>query len=109
MPDTYTGRLACDGDGNLLADDGQPVAHDPQQGAYVYVTPGEPSHNERHHKNYVPTTVTSEPLYNAAGELVYPGDPHHDAPTPDDPHFAGLLFHSDEDGPVQTSHTGAYA
>ena len=47
-----------DGDGNLLAagatgdpndpDFGFPVAHDVDNNVYVFLAPGEPSHNERH-------------------------------------------------------------
>lgn len=89
---TYSGRLLCDGEGNLLADEGRhkgkPVAHVPEEGVYVLLEEGEPSHNERHGTGSAPLiSGTSGPLYDAAGTLVYAGDPHHLEPTPDDPHY----------------------
>lgn len=116
MADIYTGRLACDGDGNLLADDGQPVAHNTATGQYEYVEEGGPSHNERHHQNHVTVEATLDALYNKAGELVTdPPPPHHFEPTEDDPHYEPAarnktLIRDDPDdiAPTTSSHTGAY-
>ena len=57
----YNGRMEADGAGNLLASEGEyagyPIAfHD---GSYVYVQPGEPSHNERHHQQFASSTTVN--------------------------------------------------
>jgi hypothetical protein len=137
-----SGRLVCDGDGHLyihpvdddgevlvnlhLADeDGQgtnelipelvEVRWDEEAGGYVEVTDGK-SHNEVHHRNEIKTiSGTSGPLYDAQGKLVYEGDPHHDYPLSDDPHFdesspnhTKVETIPDEISAVATSHTEAY-
>ena len=98
MADTYAGRLACDGLGNLLAEDGRPVAYD--DGDFVYVQLGEPSHNERHHQAFVQITGTT----GEDGE----NQPHHFAPTDDDPHKDGVKFLPDRLAESATSHTEAW-
>lgn len=89
----YRGRLACDGQGNLLADEGEyagyPVAfHD---GSYVFVQPGEPSHNDRHHKQFTePITGTVDESMTDDPDLVNADsttNAHHFETQPDDPHY----------------------
>lgn len=91
---TYSGRLVCDGNGNLLADEGEfagfPVAYD--EGQYIFVAPGEPSHNARFHQNVVEFTGTVDESMVAEGDedLVnaYEGgeNSHHfDMPDPANP------------------------
>ena len=79
--DTYTGRLVTDGNGNLLADEGdragEPVAYD--EGQFIFIEPGSPSHNERHHQQFVDFEGTNEE--NAED------NPHHYEVQEDDPHF----------------------
>lgn len=88
----YNGRLVADGDGNLLADEGDlkgyPVAF--HEGNYVFVGPGEPSHNERHHQNAVNVagtvdeSMTDDPsLVNVTADT----NQHHFNVLPDDPHY----------------------
>lgn len=90
--DTYTGRLVADGNGNLLADEGprkgDPVAFD--EGQYIFVGPGEPSHNERHHQRFaafegtIDESMTDDPsLVNATADE----NAHHFGPVEDDSHF----------------------
>lgn len=93
--ESYEGRLVADGNGNLLADEGprkgEPVAYD--EGQYIFVAPGEPSHNARHHRQFaevdgtVDESMTDDPdLVNAeiGGENT-----HHFGVVEDDPHFDG--------------------
>lgn len=156
MSGTYEGRLAADGNGNLLAheatlvgtktfylcaedgsfmldddgerrevvenvydygaDHGKPVKYDPTTQTYVFVSDGEPSHNDDHHKSFAQINGTSGPLYDADGNQVYPGDAHHFFPAPDDPHFDedGGKFKTtvttlkDDEAPTATGHTAAY-
>lgn len=100
----YSGRLAADGDGNLLADEGEfagyPVTfHD---GSYIFVQPGEPSHNERYHEQFltVDGTRDAESLERLGGdtELANAGageNMHHFETQEDDDHY-------DADAPNKT-------
>jgi hypothetical protein len=62
MSEVYEGRMVADGYGNLLADEGDhkgdPVAYD--NGKYVFVEAGEPSHNARHEKNVLEMHATQD-------------------------------------------------
>lgn len=80
----YHGHLVCDGNGNLLADEGphkgHPVAY--HEGSFVFVQKGEPSHNERHHQNTLDMTPTqhldsSMPGYAGTQEEPTEGNEHH--------------------------------
>lgn len=116
-PKTYTGVMVTDGNGNLYGhpagvdietdDDGnitnlERVRYDGERDAYIVIGADEPSHNEVHHVGQLKeVSGTSGPLYDGDGNLVYPGDPHHFEPTPDDPHY-------DADAPNKTK-TGVVA
>jgi len=100
---TYEGRLAADGNGNLLADDdgpdkGKAVAYDTDTDTYVFVKPGEPSHNERHHLQFAEPTPTQDvdpelPGYAGQSDDPAEGAEHHfDQP---DPESSELKFHPD--------------
>jgi hypothetical protein len=85
---------------------GRPVAAD-EDGNYVFVEANEPSHNDRHHERFVVVDATSD----ASNE----GEEHHDAPTPDDPHYdesaensTRLRVDADKLAAVSTGHTAAY-
>lgn len=156
--ETYTGRLACDGDGNLLADErtivgsstivahdedgnvvyddtgaaveislptvkygknhGRPVAHDPEGNRYIFVEPGESSHNDRHHQQFVVMEGTVDEGMTDDESLVNAGNGenmHHFAPTEDDPHYSptspgGKRLKNDPDrvAATATGHTEAY-
>jgi len=133
----YHGRLATDGLGNLIADDpeqpetlGYPVAF--HEGSYVFVSPGEPSHNERHHQNFAdidgtrdaesvkiaaeavgvdPDSQQAQDMINAgAGENMHhfetqPDDPHYDE---DAPNKTNAKLDADALAAVITGHTDAY-
>lgn len=112
--DFYTGRLSCDGDGNLYAcdDNGDPtvpVYHDIEGGGYAYVEKGGPSHNDLHHQQSATIAATMAALFTADGVQVNETTPHHDGPTADDPHIFGLKFDDDDVAPLVTGHTAAYA
>lgn len=103
----YVGRLVCDGEGNLLADEGEfaglPVYHDPESNAYLFVEEGGASHNDRHHTGFGVVQGTQE------------SDPHHVFPTEDDPHhdatapnFTRIRFNPDALAATVTGHTEAY-
>lgn len=105
----YRGRLVCDGNGNLLADEGdragEPVAY--HEGSYVFVNTGEPSHNERHHEQFAEIVRTED-----AGEER---QAHHSGVLQDDPHFDAdadnstrLRFSPDKVAATETGHTDAY-
>lgn len=112
MSSIYHGRLVCDGDGNLLADEGDqkgyPVKY--HEGSFVFVQPGEASHNETHESNVLPaisatvdaSMTDDETLVNAyeGGENAH----HFDQPNPDEPP------HKDPDAVAAkvTGHTDAY-
>jgi hypothetical protein len=114
MPEgKYSGRLATDGTGNLLADEGDfkgwPVAYD--EGMYIYIQPGEPSHNERFHQNAVEFSGTvsadmvaegDEDLINAqeGGENAH----HFEVPDPSSP----APVNPDAMAATASSHTDAY-
>lgn len=74
----YVGRLCCDGNGNLLADEGEwkgwPVRYHGDR-IYAFVLDGEPSHNVYWHQRFVDIPGTT------------PNDPHHIEATPDDAHY----------------------
>lgn len=82
--DVYRGLLVCDGSGNLLADEGDfkgfPVAL--HEGKFIFIGKDEPSHNERHHKQFVGMVGTQDvdpSLPGYAGTLEKPvkGHEHH--------------------------------
>lgn len=158
MNGIYTGRLACDGNGNLLADEsekigdktvfltdesgetitgpdglalsvvipifrygpnhGLPVAY--HDGSYVFVQPGEQSHNERHHQNAVDMFGTQDtdpdaPGYAGTKEEPVAGAEHHFGVTEDDAHYdpdsptgVKTKFDPDRIAATVTSHTEAY-
>lgn len=118
--ETYTGRLVCDGEGNLRAfggeHDGRSVAFDPETESFIFIAEDAPSHNDRHGKNTIEVGVgTSGPLFDANGNRVAEGDPHHETPTPDDPHYdehapnkTRLVFDDDGVAATVTGHTEAY-
>lgn len=90
--ETYEGRLVADGFGNLLADEGDragdPVAYD--EGHYIFVEPGEPSHNERHHQQFVGFAPTVDETQTDDPELVNAGggeNMHHFGVLEDDDHY----------------------
>lgn len=107
----YHGRLVADGEGNLLADEGDnkgmPVAF--HEGSYVFLKPGEQSHNERHEQNKLePTTGTIDEsmtddtsLVNAyeGGENAHHFEPPLDEPAKKDPDAMAAKI---------TGHTDAY-
>lgn len=121
---TYSGRLVCDGNGNLLAGEGdregEPVAYD--DGQYVFLDPDEPSHNERHHKKFAGVVLTqtqdeSQPGYAGTKNKPTKGNEHHFKVAEDDAHYSNnsnsdaqvsLKFHPDKVGERVTSHTEAY-
>ncbi len=81
MSDIYVGRLVADGQGNLLADEGDragdPVAF--HEGSYVFIQPDEPSHNERHETQVLEVIGTTDENEE--------GQEHHAGPLEDDPHY----------------------
>lgn len=87
LSDEYVGRMVADGNGNLLADEGDraghPIAWDEDDEIFVFLKPGEPSHNERHHKQFadVQGTQSVDPdLPGYAGpsaEEATEGNEHH--------------------------------
>lgn len=116
MSDNYVGRLACDGYGNLLADEGEragePVAY--SDGSYVFLEPGDKSHNEQYHKNYVDIEGTNS---ETAGSPENPtaGQEHHWGVLESDPHYSSstdnntkLRFDADKLAVRVSSHTEAY-
>lgn len=111
MSDIYSGRLVCDGHGNLLADEGDrkgyPVAY--HEGSYVFIQPGEPSHNERHETQKVEVSATVDESMTDDSSLVnaYEGgeNAHHfDNPDPDNP----APVDPDAVAAKVTGHTDAY-
>lgn len=157
MNGLYTGRLASDGNGNLLADEAQKVGerdvvvHDENgdlvlgadgqaitlkvpilkfgknhglpvafhDGSYVFLQPGEPSHNERYHQNNVGVQGTqvvdpAEPGYAGTADEPVAGNEHHFGVTEDDAHYDAdsptgvrLKFDPDSIAPIVTGHTEA--
>lgn len=113
MSDIYHGRLSCDGNGNLLADEGDragfPVAA--HEGSYVFVQAGEPSHNARHHQQFVGMESTVDESMTDDPSLVNVSDSenqHHFGVLDDDPHRDGLVFDADAVAATATGHTEAY-
>ena len=111
----YRGRLLADGEGNLLADEGDhkgfPVAY--HEGSYVFVQPGEPSHNARHHQNAVTILPTQDQDPDLPGYAGSPGNPtpdneHHWEPLGDDPHKDGSIKDADAISAIISGHTEAY-
>jgi len=122
----YRGRLASDGDGNLLADEGEyqgyPVAY--HEGNFVFVQPGELSHNQRHHKNYVQPNPTVDTSMTDDASLVNADEStnaHHFGIQSDDLHYEegatdsqGRVTNTriqnipDAIAPRATGHTDAY-
>ena len=104
MSDIYNGRLVCDGYGNLLADEGDragdPVAY--HEGSFVFLQPGELSHNDRHHSQFADVVGTTDETADQEG------NEHHFGPTEDDPHRDGLKFGPDKIEAKITSHTDAW-
>ena len=108
-PGTYTGRLVCDGEGHLFAqENGREVAYDAETDSFVYVRPGDPSHNQRHERRRLVIEGTTPEQY-AAGD---PAHAHHYEPLPNDAHAVGdgtrktqVVFNSDVDSPTAASHT----
>lgn len=119
---TYSGRLVADGNGNLLADEGEhaglPVAF--EDGQFVFVQPGEPSHNARHHENEVGVVITQhqdpeQPGYAGTEDSPTEGHEHHFGPTEDDPHYdpnatnnTNLVQLPDEHARWLSGHTDGY-
>jgi hypothetical protein len=133
----YHGRLATDGDGNLLAYapddpsiDGFPVAfHD---GSYVFVQAGEPSHNQRHHQQYAvidgtrdsesvklaaeavgidPDSQQAQDMINAGGgENMHHFETQEDDPSydPDAPNHTKPALQADALSATTSGHTDAY-
>lgn len=82
----YNGRMQADGEGNLLASEGEyagyPIAY--HDGSYVFVQPGEKSHNERHHQRFAQSAVVGGAVETISGTV--------DSSMTDDPD----LINSDE-------------
>ncbi len=101
MPtEAYHGRLVCDGDGNLLADEGKkkgkPVAFDHETGGYIYIADGALSHNERHANGNVPQiSGTGFKVEQHTGEY-------------DDDGMPIMETVPEEGDPTVTGHTEAY-
>jgi hypothetical protein len=118
--DTYSGRLASDGYGNLIADEGpragEQVAYD--EGQYIFVASGEPSHFDRHHQNYTEATGTVDESMTDDPDLVNANEDdnlHHFGTQPDDPHYdedapnnTRVKFDDDRVAAKVTGHTEAY-
>ena len=90
------------------------VRWDADAGGYVEVADGQ-SHNDVHETNTVEISGTTGPLYDADGNLVYEGDPHHSGPLPDDEHYDADAPNNtkadtlpDEISSTATSHTEAF-
>lgn len=111
--ETYSGRLASDGQGNLIADEGpragEQVAYD--EGQFIYVAKGEPTHYQRHHQNYTEMTGTVDESMTDDPELVNVSEDenqHHFGVQRDDPHYDGVQVDDDRIAAVITGHTEAY-
>lgn len=94
--EVYEGRLVADGSGNLLADEGdragEPVTYDKESDNFRFLKPGEPSHNDQHHENFVGMVMTQTvdpdlPGYAGTADKPTEGHEHHFAPLADDPHY----------------------
>lgn len=129
----YHGLIWTDGNGNLLAYDatidpttgeeipgpnhGRSIAF--HEGSYVFLNPGDPSHNDRHGTNVLEVTGTvdssmtdDETLVNADETQnqhhfgVQEDDPHYDADAPNGVRLTSL---SPRDAEMLTGHTDAPA
>lgn len=112
----YRGRLVCDGNGNLLADEGDwkgsPVAWSHGDGNFQFVADGGESHNQMHHRAVKVMQGTTEE------------SPHHHQAPPTDAHYAAdggrvdertgqptfvrVKWDPDEIAAKVTGHTDAY-
>jgi hypothetical protein len=85
----YVGRMVCDGNGNLLADEGEqagdPIAYDENTDTFVFIGPDEPSHNERHHLQFAQTTPTQSDDPDFPG---YAGEDAENATEGNEHHFS---------------------
>lgn len=114
----YNGRMQADGDGNLLASEGEfagyPIAY--HDGSYVYVQPGEPSHNERFHQRFaesqtidgtvttgisgtVDANMTDDPDLVNTDETV---NQHHFGTLESDPHY--VAGYTKDNGVISNTH-----
>jgi hypothetical protein len=129
----YHGLIWTDGNGNLLAYDatfdpttgeetpgpnhGRPIAY--HEGSYIFLNPGEPSHNERHSVNVLEvdgtvdasmtddeSLVNADSTENAHHFAVQEDDPHYD---PDAPNGVKLTSLSAREADTFTGHTDAPA
>lgn len=69
----------------------RPVARDKEAGTFIFVPHGEPSHNDRHHKQFITVTGTVDESMTDDPDLVNvtkTENQHHFGPLPDDPHYA---------------------
>jgi len=115
MSDIYSGRLECDGEGNLLASEGDRVGEPVRyyEGSFVFCAPGDPSHNEAHEQNAVVmhATQTVDPdLDGYAGTEDSPanGAEHHFHVMSNDPHADGVKKDPNAIAAKVTGHTDAY-
>ena len=65
---------------------GKPVAYDEDKDRFVFVKPGEPSHNERHHQKFAETVPTQDqdsdqPGYAGTKSKPTEGNEHHFGPS----------------------------
>ena len=64
----YSGQVAADGEGNLIAEEGDQAGefivwaedNDSEEGHYEYVMKGEQSHNERYHQQFAGLEIGGE-------------------------------------------------
>jgi hypothetical protein len=109
MSTFYEGRLECDGYGNMLAGEGDkkgyPVAY--HEGNFVFLNPGDASHNDRNHKQFAEIVGTQDEDPDAPGYVSKDDkdNQHHF----DDPNGqpSKLSFHPDAIAPRVTSHTAS--
>jgi len=114
---TYEGRLVSDGFGNLLADEGDnagaPVIYDLASDEFHFIQPGDPSHNELHHKKIAGIVGTQAddpdaPGYAGTAENPTKGNEHHFGVLDDDPHKDGLKFDPDKVAAKRYGHTHSH-
>lgn len=84
---------------------GQPVAE--HEGSYVFLNPGDESHNDRHHQQFAEIVRTAD--------ADAPESQHHSGTLPDDPHYdenadnlTRMRFSPDKVAATETGHTAAY-
>jgi len=101
---------------------GKPVAE--HEGSYVFLSAGEPSHNDRHHQQFVVVDSTVDASQTDDPDLVNADEKnnaHHFGVLPDDPHYEEgatdyrgrvtnmrTRFDPDSVAATSTSHTDAY-